>query len=253
MVHPGFGTRSPAERFSVGRMDIARHLYAQTTAFADAVAGLDPSATVPTCPEWRVRDLVAHIGQAPRWAAEIVRTNEFNGYPDPRDADPGPQDRWRDWLVAGAREVDQAVAETDAVAWTPVGPRPAAFWLRRMLCDLTVHHADAALTAGRPYVIPSELAEETITEGLELFEAAQAPPGNGETLHLNAIEGPAPWRITRTPAGVTVARSGVEADVEVAGAVTELLLVFTRRAPVSSIKVRGNHALVDHWLANLPF
>ena len=34
-------------------------------------AGLD--APVPTCPDWTVRDLVAHQGMVHRWAAALVR------------------------------------------------------------------------------------------------------------------------------------------------------------------------------------
>ena len=40
---------------------------------AAAVAGADPDGTVPTCPEWTVRDLVRHMGGVHRWATGFVR------------------------------------------------------------------------------------------------------------------------------------------------------------------------------------
>ncbi|KIF71110.1 hypothetical protein HY68_24945, partial [Streptomyces sp. AcH 505] len=60
----------------MGTPDVARlavQLREQTGAFAETIEGADPGARVPTCPEWRVRDLVGHIGQGHRWAAGIVR------------------------------------------------------------------------------------------------------------------------------------------------------------------------------------
>lgn len=45
----------------------------QTAAFGRAVAGGDPEAKVPACPQWRLRDLVGHVGQATRWAAGLIR------------------------------------------------------------------------------------------------------------------------------------------------------------------------------------
>ena len=43
----------------------------------------NPSAPVPTCPEWSLSTLVAHTGRAHRWAEEIVRTKatEFVAFP----------------------------------------------------------------------------------------------------------------------------------------------------------------------------
>ena len=44
----------------------------QTALFADAVHAVDQSAQVPTCPEWTVADLVAHVGIAHRWVSVMV-------------------------------------------------------------------------------------------------------------------------------------------------------------------------------------
>lgn len=46
---------------------------AETTRFGSAVIELDPQTPVTTCPGWKVRDLVAHVGTGHRWATEIVR------------------------------------------------------------------------------------------------------------------------------------------------------------------------------------
>jgi uncharacterized protein (TIGR03083 family) len=238
-----------------------------TAAFAAAVMGLDAQEQVVTCPEWRVRDLVGHIGQAHRWAAELVRTRAAAPVPDPRDAEPGDPHDWPTWLAAGADELVGAVAATDAgtPVWTFLGERPAAFWLRRMLADTTVHHADAALTAGRPFAIPPDLAADVVSEGLELISAAGAAMlkpelaglrGDGETIGLRPAEPDlAGWTIIRTPAGVAWDHRTTEADVVLVGPLRDLLLVFARRlAPAeANVTVTGDARLLEHWLAHTAF
>ncbi|MEU4525058.1 maleylpyruvate isomerase family mycothiol-dependent enzyme [Amycolatopsis sp. NPDC024027] len=132
---------------------IADGLHQHTAGFAAAVENADPDQNVPTCPEWPLRVLTGHIGQAHRWAASIVRDGP-SPVPDPFDADPGSPEKWSDWLREGAQDLEDAVtAAGDAPVWTFFGPQPARFWLRRMLHDTTIHHADAALTAGRGWLI----------------------------------------------------------------------------------------------------
>jgi uncharacterized protein (TIGR03083 family) len=238
----------------------------ETAAFAEAVVGLDPHARVPTCPEWRVRDLVMHIGQAHRWSAELVRTRAAAPVPDPRKTGPGDPQGWAGWLRDGAAELVGAVTDAgpETAVWTFLGERPARFWLRRMLADTSVHHADAALCAGTDFAIAPELAADAISEGLELLSAAGAAGlkpalaelrGDGQTLHLRPEEQCAGWLITRTPGGVAWERRTADGDAVIAGAVRDLLLVFARRlAPDDGrITISGDRPLVDHWLAHTAF
>ncbi|WP_245645426.1 maleylpyruvate isomerase family mycothiol-dependent enzyme [Pseudonocardia acaciae] len=239
---------------------LADGLRAQTDAFAAAVQGVDPRTRVPTCPRWRLRDLVGHIGQEHRWAAGIVRTGAAAPVPDPKQADPGAPTRWGEWLRAGAEELIAAVTDAGAATpvWTVLGPKPAVFWLRRSLADTSVHHADAALTSGAAFRIAPDLAADAVDEWLTLLSDPAAPTvkpdvallrGDGQTLRLEPPSGPG-WLVTRTPSGVRVQRAGGRADVTVAGPVADLLLVLTRRVPPDRATVTGDRALVEHWLAH---
>ncbi|MBF8192739.1 maleylpyruvate isomerase family mycothiol-dependent enzyme [Nonomuraea sp. K274] len=232
-----------------------------TEGFARAVEGAGQDVQVVTCPEWGVRDLVGHIGQAHRWAAKLVREGEPLEVPDPRQEDPGRPEEWAGWLSAGAEELIAAVGEADPdkEVWSSVGPRPPAFWLRRMLNDTAVHHYDAAVTTGAAFAIADDLAADVITEGMELLSApgveAFKPElaelrGRGETLGLrpSSMTG---WLVTRTPDGVRWERGRADADVVVSGTVAELMLVFSRRVPPGD--VTGDRALLDHWLARTAF
>ncbi len=246
---------------------LAAGLREETSAVAAAVAGLDPRRQVLTCPEWRVRDLVGHIGQAHRWAAELVRSRAAAPVPDPRDTDPGDPRDWPGWLGAGADELAETVARTGpgTVVWTFLGERPAVFWLRRMLADTAVHHADAALTAGFVAATAPDLAADAVSEGLELLSSPNAATlkpdlaalrGDGQRIGLRPAEPDVPgWTITRTPAGVAWERRTPPADVVLTGAVHDLLLVFARRLPPDDarVTVTGDAALLQHWLAHTAF
>ncbi|SHG26603.1 maleylpyruvate isomerase family mycothiol-dependent enzyme [Streptoalloteichus hindustanus] len=242
-------------------MDVARlveGLRQHTGGFAEAVAGADPNVRVPTCPEWPLRVLVGHIGQAHRWAAGIVRSGP-TPVPDPFDAEPGSPGEWSDWLREGATGLAEAVlAAGESPVWTFFGPGPATFWLRRMLHDTVVHHADAALATGSAFEVAPDIAVDAISEWLELLSDPITPTmkpsfaalrGTGQTLQLRPDAGPG-WLITRSPDGVRWARATDTADVTLAGPVRDLLLVLTRRLPADQVRITGDRDLVDHWLAH---
>ncbi|QXJ20274.1 maleylpyruvate isomerase family mycothiol-dependent enzyme [Actinomadura graeca] len=246
---------------------LAEGLREHTAAMAAAVAGRDPAAPVPTCPEWRLRDLVGHVGQAHRWAAGLVLTGEAAPTPDPAHADPGPVGDWPGWLRGGADDLAAAVEKRgpETVVRGPIGPLPAAFWLRRMLHDTSVHHADAALAVGVPFAIAPDLAADAISEGLELMTSPHAVKikpglaalrGRGETLYLRAddVEGPG-WLLTREPDGPRCERSDGEAAVSACAPARDLLLMLTRRLSPedAGAVITGERAVLDHWLANTAF
>lgn len=242
-------------------MEIARlaeGLHEHTAGIAKAVAGADPDVRVPTCPEWPLRVLVGHVGQAHRWAADIVRSGP-TPVPDPFDAAPGHPAGWSDWLRQGAADLADAVlADGESPVWTFFGPRQATFWLRRMCHDTTVHHTDAALATGNEFEVAPDLATDAISEWLEILSDPITPTmnpdfaalrGTGQTLQLRPATGEA-WLITRTPAGVRWSRATRPADATLTGPVENLLLVLTRRRPPDRLTITGDRALVDHWLAH---
>ncbi|RVX40409.1 uncharacterized protein (TIGR03083 family) [Nonomuraea polychroma] len=239
----------------------------QTAGFARAAAGGDPQATVPTCPDWPLRVLVGHIGQAHRYAAQVVRKGEPAVAPDPWQAEPGTPDRWEEWLRAGADDLIDAIEETGAgkEMWTFLGPRPAVFWLRRMLADTAVHHYDAAVTTGAAFVLADDLAADVVSEGFEMLTAPGAEQlkpelaelrGRGERLGLRPVSGDG-WVLTRAPEGLRWQRGPVPADVDVvvSGTAADLMLVCSRRLPLDDgrVEVAGDRALMDHWLARMAF
>ena len=236
---------------------LAEGLHEHTGGLAKAVVGADPDAVVPTCPEWTLRVLIGHIGQAQRWAASTVRSGP-SPVPDPLDADPGHLGTWADWLHAGATELIDAVSAADGPVWTFFGPGPATFWLRRMLHDTTIHHADAARTTGADFAVAPDLAIDAITEWLEILTNPITPTlkptlaelrGTGQTLQVQPEDGDG-WLITHSPGGLHCARTTAPADATLAGPVADLLLVLFRRQSPDTVEITGDRGLVDHWLAH---
>jgi uncharacterized protein (TIGR03083 family) len=232
----------------------------------------DLERPVPTCPGWTFRQLATHVGRGHRWAAQIVATRATTPIPTREVADGKlPQDpaQHAPWLNAGAERVIEAVAAagSDRV-WTLAGIGPASFWARRRAHEAAVHLADAQLAAGHDVDLAPEAAADGVDEWLTRIAAGTAGitdaaardlHGDGQSLHFHAtdpgLSGTGEWMVTRTPAGVTVARGHGKADVAVRGPAASLLLILTRRLPPtdSAVEVLGEQALLTHWLQHTPF
>ena len=249
-------------------------LRACTAGLARIIDG-DLERPVPACPGWTFRQLATHLGRGHRWAAQIVATRATTPIPM-RDVADGklPQDpaRHAQWLNAGAGRIIEAVTAADSdLVWTLTGMGPASFWARRRAHEAAVHLADAQLAAGQDVDLAPEVAADGVDERLAIIAVstegttdlararAQELLADGQSLHFHTtdpgLSGTGEWLVTRTPAGVTVARGHGKADVAVRGPAASLLLVLTRRLPPShpGIEILGEQALLIHWLQHTPF
>jgi mycothiol maleylpyruvate isomerase-like protein len=70
-------------------------------------------ASVPSCPDWRLGDLVRHLGGVQWFWAEVVRTRatDRGGIPEPRDVPDDLLPAWFDEVSAG---LIAALASSDA-------------------------------------------------------------------------------------------------------------------------------------------
>ncbi|MCL2551348.1 MAG: maleylpyruvate isomerase family mycothiol-dependent enzyme [Actinomycetia bacterium] len=244
----------------------------ETNLLRATLRGADLDRQVPTCPDWTLRQLAVHVGQAHRWAGEMVRIRATDELAEDDEHIPGftppPGDDVLDgWLAEGAEVLVAALREAgpEQEVWTWHGPHRAAFWSRRMAVETLVHRADAALGAERPYAAEADLAADGLDEWLDLVtdpEQVAGDPelhellGTGQTLHLHATDVPgAEWLIVRGPERIEVRRDHAKADVALRASLTDLLLVFQRRLPLDSerLEILGDRALLDHWLERTRF
>jgi len=251
----------------------AAEIEASTAGLAGILAENDLSLPIPTCPEWTLRQLVTHVGRAHRWAAEITRTRSdvfipFREVPDGKLPDGSAEQQA--WLRAGAARIVDAVREAGSdIVWSFAGPAPATFWIRRMACETLVHRTDAQLAAGAEpeRAIDAEVAADAIDEWLTLLTdgilgnagGRTTPLPAGAALHIHAtddgIGGRGEWMIRHDPGGLTVGPGHGKGDAALTGPAASLLLVLMRRRPVSvpAVRVYGDSAVVDGWLARTAF
>jgi uncharacterized protein (TIGR03083 family) len=246
---------------------------AQTEQLRLALAGADLSATVPTCPDWTLTELVRHTGGAHRWAETIVRTRATENVPDeqvpeyagPDGDDPAALDAW---LAEGAALFAKALraAGPDTRLWSPTGT--ADFWARRMTHETVVHRADAALTTGRDFALDPVVAADAIDEWLEILSSPLATAfspqlaelrGAGQSIHLHATDTApktaAEWLIEVGNGGFTWRRAHHKATVALRGPIADILRVLYRRLPADSdrVEVLGDAKALDHWLEHTTF
>jgi len=244
-------------------MDVAAALIEENDAFAQTLRGADQSTPVPTCPGWTLKQLLRHVGRGDRWAAQIVG-DRLTDYLDPRDArngkPPDDVDGTIGWLRGGAHELVDAINRTgaDTTVWTFLGPRPASWWVRRRLHEVTVHRADAELALGGNFRLSPELAADGLTEWLErvVVQSAggRAPLRDGQTLRLHA-PGAGDWTLRGDRGALALDPSHPDPSATVSGDATSLFLGVVRRIPADDprITVSGDSDVWRAWLDHTPF
>ena len=137
----------------------------ELTSLVAAVAAGPLDAPVPTCPDFTVDDLAAHVGEFCGWWTHLLC--EGTGRPKtPYSVDIGPEGRV-EWLaVLGERLVTELrAASADTVVWTwNPSDHSGAFAARRTSNELAVHRVDMQLAAGAADPVDAELAADGIEE-----------------------------------------------------------------------------------------
>ena len=226
-------------------------------------AGLD--APVPTCPDWKVDDLVRHQGRVLWWMSVLVET-KAQEYVDRKglEAEAKEQEDPLAWLEAGA---DHALvvlggADPDIPVWNWVegGPGPARFWHRRMAHETAVHRVDAEAAAaggvGPSRVEPAELASDGIDEFLDflpLRARGGGLAGLSGSYHFHTTDVPGEWVVVFDDAGVEIRREHAKADVAVRGPASDLELFLYNRRSSDGLELYGDPGRVAAWTERIRF
>lgn len=251
-----------------------RAIVEHTRRLAESAAAAGPDAAVPTTPEWTITDLVEHVGQSQHWIAEIIerRITDPTQLPTEMAVLPADSREWPGWLSESAQRVVRACSDDalDAPVFNPAGDERTGtrFWMSSVLNEAVVHGFDAANAAGRSDDIDAEIAAALITNHLAMLtsptwemqrsESAQAMRGTGQTLQWLATDiadEAGAWFVEQRPDGATWKVSTQQADVTVAGPAQSLLLILTRRLPLTdseatNVDVDGDTDLAQHWIDN---
>ncbi|MEO6086583.1 MAG: maleylpyruvate isomerase family mycothiol-dependent enzyme [Umezawaea sp.] len=251
-----------------------RAIVEHTRRLAESAAAAGPDAAVPTAPKWTITDLVAHVGQTQNWVAEIIerRITDPAQLPTEMAALPTDPREWQAWLSQSAQRVASACSDDalDAPVFNAAGDQRSGtrFWMSSMLNEAVLHGFDAANAADRPADVDADIAAALIDNHLTMLtsptwtmqrpESAHAIRGTGQTLQWRATdttEGAGAWFVERQPDGATWQPGTRQAEVTVTGPARSLLLILTRRLPLTdsettTISIDGDTDLAQHWLDN---
>jgi len=245
-----------------------------TKRLAECASAAGGEASVPTCPNWTVTSLVEHVGQTLHWVSELIERRITNPSELPTEMAelPAEPQSWPAWLSEAAARA--AAACSDEALEAPVfnasgdNRTGAQFWLQSLLNEAVIHGFDAAAAAGQDYEVDADIAADLITNHLTMLtsptwaaqrpESAAATRGTGETLHWHATDEPSlgaagEWLIERRPEGASWQHGHGTADVTIQGPAKSLLLVLTRRLPLTDeqathITITGDVDLARHWI-----
>lgn len=153
---------------------------AETERFAEAVSSAEPSAPVPTCPDWNASDLLWHLTEVHAFWADILASGALtdadsevveNGKPArPSDADETLA-LLRSETAALVAELEARTDEQPAWSWFPTD-QTVGFTRRMQVHEAVMHRIDAELTAGRPVTpIDPEVAEDGILHAIDVMFA----------------------------------------------------------------------------------
>jgi uncharacterized protein (TIGR03083 family) len=215
-----------------------------------------PDAEVPTCPGWKIRDLVHHVGGIHRWATGYIAEQRAERV-DARLAEvvgawPDDQDLV-EWFRAGhARLVETLETSDPAVAcWSFLpAPSPLAFWARRQAHETAIHRVDAESALGSITPCDPAFAADGIDEMLFGFAARprrDIPTTSRRTMALHAPDAGRSWLVRIDPDRVESSSEGGEADFDVSAPASDLYMVLWNRRAVDGLAVTGDRGALALW------
>jgi uncharacterized protein (TIGR03083 family) len=224
-------------------LDLSEHLEGirdALAAFIDGArhAGLD--APVPTCPDWTVRQLIAHQGMVHRWATAELRGEKSNPSMQEGLEVKDPITWLHDGGLTLVETLDSVPDDVEALVFLNDAPPPRSFWARRQCHETTIHAIDAlASSLGRPVRaedtwISREIALDGIDELLTGFVTRKRSPLRAETPTTFVVrprDAGMRWtvNVSSEPA-VTERRDHEHADVVLEGSAVALYLALWNRS-----------------------
>jgi len=223
-----------------------------------AAARINVDAPLPSCPGWKVADVLDHVGVVWGWSAAIVKSGARADQPTTSDGLVG--EKLIDWAEEQRQHAVDALSAADPNenCWTFGLPRSKLFWFRRQCLEATVHAWDVQRGVGEPEPIAADLASDGIDEffSLVLPRVLKQQPSawNGESLHFHRTDGDGEWVVRLGPGEeLAVERQHSKADVALRGPAESLYLWSINRAPSSDLDVVGDRAVADRWTAGIAF
>ncbi|MEI7059195.1 maleylpyruvate isomerase N-terminal domain-containing protein [Nocardioides sp. CCNWLW239] len=152
------------------------HIRSESARFRAVLADTDPTAPVPTAPEWTAADLLWHVaGEVQHFWTHVVETRPATPSDETYDEPKRPQNATYEDLLALFDETNTRFVKTleqtppDDRAWTWSKEQTAGFTFRRQAHEILIHRLDAELTAGTVTPLDPKLAADGVDEVLDIM------------------------------------------------------------------------------------
>jgi uncharacterized protein (TIGR03083 family) len=201
----------------------------------------DPSAHVPTCPDWDVAGLCDHLARVYQGRthaivhASFLERDQFETRSDEVD----PITWVQRWYVELDRALRGRADDATTVTFMP-GVTTVRFWRRRMALETLVHRTDAEIAVGQVSPMDDALSADGVDELLWFNEGpSERTPGddamgdgesdgNSTTSVVELTDGARAWRISVSESSIDVGTSA-SPDATVRGSAPALLLALSGR------------------------
>jgi uncharacterized protein (TIGR03083 family) len=240
--------------------DQLAHIAGRSQALRTAAAAAGPDARVPSCPDWSVTDLVAHLGEVHRFWTAVVSAGPATGPPDESVVgDRAPHGDLLDWSAGTTAGLIGALREAgpDRGCWTwwesAGAPMTAGAVARHQVQEAAIHAVDAQLAAGRAQALPHAVAADGVGEHLTVEVPTNgAWPHDPERLVLDAGDGGS-WLVDVGRAGARVSQLAGPAYAGATATVTaspeDLVLAFYRRPGHGELQITGDAKAFERLLS----
>ncbi len=251
-------------------------LAAESARFLEVLAAADPSARVPTCPDWSADDLLWHLTEVQLFWASVGEGPVVDeagldaveagkpARPDDRDALLRLAEDATERLLAALR-----AGSPSTPAWSWHAPEQTlGFTMRRQAHEALVHRVDAELTAGVDLTVPdAALAADGVDELLRVMwglpdgdwatwtpsdrvvRVETTDTGHGWTLRLGRWSGTGPQSGREFDEATALVVDGDDAGAPAAvlrGRAADLDLHLWNRLPADPVERTGDpDALAD--------
>src|SRR5207302_805435 len=214
---------------------------------------------IPACPDWRVRDLLCHLGGVHRWATAHV--GQRRAAPMDKQEEDAVMGGWPDddalvgWFREGYRSLVRTLetADPDFTYWSFLpAPSPLAFWARRQAHETAIHHADAESANGAQLDVDPALAVDGIDELLFGFYSRKrgrlvADPALALGIKLTDAQPADAWSIVVGPEARDVSRGSARGDCVITGTASDVYQFLWNRRHRRVVHIDGNPLVLDLW------
>ena len=213
-------------------------------------------APVPSCPEWRVRDLLDHMSEVLGfWTAQVAAAD-----PDERhEFDQGEDlegEELVDDLLGRARDLTGALrdAGSSMPCWNWSGRDLDTGWVaRRMSLETAVHRYDGELSGGETTEVAVPLSVDGLDERIYVHLASDVPDAPdaalGGSLCLACSDTDAAFVVEVAHGRLQVRNTAGPASAFVRAPASELFLFSWNRVPLDNLSVTGDRDVAGAWVS----